>query len=175
MWKMTLTWISKNTGNVLNILLNCKLYNMYFKNQRHKLCLAAIAFSVFCFSSSLTLSTYLYFLANLYLPYLSMLAESYSCLFAAGLIVSPTKASEIAWKCCSSMMRRYSSCSSISKWSTARPIPFTSPLSTSRSNLIYAIFKSFFRFVSFPFRFRISLFLVLISFHFPYPNFDLSI
>lgn len=93
---MTLTWISKNTGNVLNILLNCKLYNMYFKNQRHKLSLAAIAFSVFCFSSSLTLSTYLYFLANLYLPYLSMLAESYSCLFAAGLIVSPTKASEIA-------------------------------------------------------------------------------
>lgn len=152
---MTLTWISKNTGNVLNILLNCY---MYFWNQRHKNCLAAIAFSVLSFSSSPHNLPIYIFLANLYLPYLSMLAESYSCLFAAGLIVSPTKASEIAWKCCSSMMRRYSSCSSISKWSTARPIPFTSPLSTSRSTLIYAIFKSFFDSFLFNFIFEFGCF-----------------
>lgn len=72
-----------------------KLQYVFLKPKTHTLssCYRLLSFQFQFFS---TLSTYLYFLANLYLPYLSMLAESYSCLFAAGLIVSPTKASEIA-------------------------------------------------------------------------------
>lgn len=69
-----------------------KLLNVFLKPKTQKL---SSRYRFLSFSSPHYLPIYI-FLANLYLPYLSMLAESYSCLFAAGLIVSPTKASEIA-------------------------------------------------------------------------------